>query len=125
VHEIGIANSILEAVRQETARVEAARHGAARVRRICVRIGTLAGVDADALRFGFEALTRDSDFADLELEIELCPRVHRCPACGTEFAVAEYEFRCPQCGEEKTQFVSGDQLELAYMEIDEHEPSAA
>jgi hydrogenase nickel incorporation protein HypA/HybF len=120
VHEIGIANSILEATRKE-----AARQGAARVHRVCVRIGTLAGVDADALRFGFEALTRDTDFAVLELEIELCPRVHRCPACSDEFAVADYEFRCPQCGEEKTQFVSGDQLELAYLEIDEHEPSAA
>jgi hydrogenase nickel incorporation protein HypA/HybF len=120
VHEIGIANSILEAVRQE-----AALHGATRVRRVCVRIGTLAGVDADALRFSFEALTRDTDFADLELEIELCPRKHRCPACGDEFVVADYEFCCPQCGEVKTQFVSGDQLELASMEIDEHEPSAA
>jgi hydrogenase nickel incorporation protein HypA/HybF len=120
VHEIGIANSILEAVREE-----AARHGAACVRSICVRIGTLAGVDADALRFGFDALTRDTDLAELELEIELCPRMHRCPACSAEFVVADYECCCPRCGEEKTQFVSGDQLELAYMEIDEHESSAA
>jgi hydrogenase nickel incorporation protein HypA/HybF len=120
MHEIGIANSILEAVLDE-----ATRRAAARVHRIGVRIGVLAGVDADALRFCFEALTRDTDLAALELEIELCPRIHHCPACGAEFAVVDYEFRCPQCEEEKTQFVSGDQLELAYMEIDEYEPSAA
>jgi hydrogenase nickel incorporation protein HypA/HybF len=120
VHEIGIANSILEAVREE-GRI----HAAARVRRVSVRIGALAGVDADALRFGFEALTRDTQFAALELEIQLCPRIHRCPACGVEFAVADYEFRCPQCGEEKTQFVSGDQLELASIEVEEHDSSAA
>jgi hydrogenase nickel incorporation protein HypA/HybF len=120
MHEIGIANSILEAARQE-----AARQAAVRVRRVCVRIGTLAGVDADALRFGFEALTRDTDLAELELEIELCPRINRCAACSAEFIVADYDFRCPQCGEGKTQFISGDQLELAYLEIDEHESSAA
>jgi hydrogenase nickel incorporation protein HypA/HybF len=120
VHEVGIANSILEAVREE-----AARHSAARVRSICVRIGTLTAVDADALRFCFEVLARNTEFASTELAIEICPRIHRCPACSAEFAVADYDFCCPQCGEEKTQFLSGDQLELAYLEIDEHEPSAA
>jgi hydrogenase nickel incorporation protein HypA/HybF len=124
MHEIGIANSILEAVR-----TEAAGHPGATPRKVAVRIGELAAVDADALRFGFEVLTRDTELESLELEIEICPRRHRC-WCGAEFNVTAYEVQCPQCGEGRTECIGGDELELAYLEMDErrmeeHEPSTA
>jgi hydrogenase nickel incorporation protein HypA/HybF len=115
MHEIGIANSILDAVR-----AEAALHPGGQFRKVAVRIGELAAVDADALRFAFEVLTRDTDFDSLELKIEICPRRQRC-GCGFEFDVTGYELQCPQCGEPRTKCISGDQLELAYLEIEEHE----
>ena len=120
MHEIGIANSILDAVR-----AEAARHPGAEPCKVAVRIGKLAAVDVDALRFGFEALTRGTDLESLELEIELCLRRQRCRGCAAEFGVTGYEFQCAQCGEERTECIGGDQLELAYLEMEEHEPSAA
>ncbi len=120
MHEIGIANSILDAVRSE-----AARYPQARPRRISVRIGELAAIDPDALAFCFTALTRDTGLESLKLVIERCPRRHRCPACCAEFDVAGYDFRCPQCGAENTEFLSGDQLELASMEVEEDEPGTA
>ena len=51
MHELGIANSLLEAVR-----TEAARHPGAVVRKVGVTVGELAGVDPEALAFGFEAI---------------------------------------------------------------------
>lgn len=120
MHELGIANSILEIVR-----TEAARHPGAEPQKVGVRIGELAAVDPDALRFCFEALTRETDVESLELAIEICQRKQRCPACGAEFNVKDFEFQCPQCGEERTEFVSGDQLEVAYLEMEKHEPSPA
>ena len=124
MHEIGIANSILDAVR-----TEAARHPGGQPRKVAVRIGELAAVDADALQFAFEVLTRGTDLDSLELEIKICPRRQRC-ACGFEFNVTGYELQCPQCGEQRTQCISGDQLELVYLEMgehemEEHEPSTA
>ena len=120
MHEIGIANAILEAVQSEMV-----RHSGALPRKIVLRIGELAALDPDSLRFCFEVLTRDTDLASLELEIELCRRRHRCPVCSAEFTVADHDCRCPQCGQEKTEFISGDQLELAYIEVEEHEPDTA
>lgn len=120
MHELGIANSILEATRAEMA-----LHATARPRQVTVRIGELAAVDPEALRFCFQALTRHTEFAQLELKIEVCPRKHRCPACGAEFIVADYDFRCKRCGEEKTDFISGDQLELASLEVEEYESNIA
>jgi hydrogenase nickel incorporation protein HypA/HybF len=120
MHEIGIANSILD-----TVRAQAARHPGADPRKVAVRIGELAAVDADALRFAFDVLTRNTDLGSLDLEIELCPRRQRCSACGAEFDVIGYKLRCPQCSGECTKCISGDQLELAYLEMEEHEPSTA
>lgn len=124
MHEIGIANSILDAVR-----TEAALHPGGEPRKVAVRIGELAAVEVDALRFAFEVLTRDTDLDSMELEIEICLRRQRC-ACGFEFDVTGYELHCPRCGEARTECIGGDQLELAYLEIEEremeeHEPSTA
>lgn len=120
MHEVGIANLILEATRSEMA-----LHTGARLRRVTARIGELAGVDPEALQFCFDALTRDTEFETLKLEIEVCPRKHLCPACGAEFIVADYDIRCNRCGEEKTQFMSGDQLELACLEMEQYESNSA
>jgi hydrogenase nickel incorporation protein HypA/HybF len=119
MHEMGIANSILEAVATEVR-----RHPGSRASKVGVRIGELAAIDADSLSFCFDALSRDTDLEGLQLEIEVCPRRHRCDPCGETFDVRDYEFACPKCGSLQTKFVSGDELELAYLEVEDHEPSA-
>jgi len=114
MHELGIANSVLEAVR-----IEAARHPGAQPVKVGVRVGELAGVNPDALTFSFEAITRGTEWERLALEVETCPRRHRCPACGADFRVADYDFTCPHCGAPHTEYAGGDELELAYLELEE------
>lgn len=65
MHEIGIAASVLDIVRKEVA----ARPGV-RAMTVGLRIGELAGVDPESLRFGFDALVKDSDLEPLGLEVE-------------------------------------------------------
>jgi len=114
MHELSIANSILDAVR-----AEAARRPGARLVKVGVRVGELSGVQPDALNFSFEALVRGSDLEPLALEIEACPRRQRCPECGQEFRAVDFDITCPGCGEERTRCISGDELDLAYIEIEE------
>jgi hydrogenase nickel incorporation protein HypA/HybF len=117
VHEMSIANSVLEAVRKE-----AARYPGSRPSRVGLRIGELAGIDCDSLRFCFEALVKDSDLEPLELAIEACPLQYRCRQCAQQFRVREYDLHCPACGSEAVDFVSGDELDMAYLEVGEDEP---
>ena len=72
MHELGIASSILECVE-----VEAKRHPDGRITKVGVKIGELAGVDRDALRFGFEVLVKDTEWEPLLLDalLEVCLRV--------------------------------------------------
>ena len=118
MHEMGIANSVLEAVRTEVA-----LHPGTYPCKVGVRIGEMAAIDQDALRFCFEAIIQDTDLAVLELAIEFCPRRHRCQVCGREFVVRDYDSRCPQCASLETTCIGGDELELAYLEVEEYEPS--
>ena len=115
MHEMGIACSILDAARQETE-----RHPGARLARIGVRVGAWSGVEPDSLRFCFEALAAEGgEPAPPVIEIENVPRQNRCPACEKVFAIEAYEIRCPGCGVETTLPVSGDELELAFIEVEE------
>jgi hydrogenase nickel incorporation protein HypA/HybF len=113
MHELSIANSILEAVRKERERLNGAR-----VTKVGVRIGELAGVDPDALSFGFEVLVKDTDLDPLALEIECIPRRQKCPACKHVFTVSHYEVDCPACGHKETRCIGGDELALAYLEVE-------
>ena len=119
MHELGIATAVLQEARQE-----AQRHPGARLRKIRLRVGELSGVNAEALRFGFEVLARESKLEPLQLEIENCPRRQRCRLCKLTFTVANYDLTCPGCGSAQTEFVSGDELEVASLELEEYEPSA-
>jgi hydrogenase nickel incorporation protein HypA/HybF len=114
MHELSIANSILEAVRKECERLNGAR-----VTKVGVRIGELAGVDPEALSFGFEVLVKDTDLEPLALEIESTSRRHECPHCKRVFTVVEYQVDCPACGSKETRCIGGDELELAYLEVEE------
>jgi hydrogenase nickel incorporation protein HypA/HybF len=116
MHEMGIANSILEGVVQELG-----RRAGSRAVKVCVRIGELAGVDPDALSFAFEALTLDTELAGLKLEVEYVPLCSRCRDCGNEFDVRNYEILCSDCGSMSTERISGDELEFKYLEIEDEE----
>ena len=119
MHELGIAQSVLEAVQAEAAKRKS------RAVKVGLRIGELSAIDPDALRFSLEALTAETQLAGLELEIELCPRRHRCRDCQAEFNVKDFVFDCPCCGSKSNDCVGGEELQFAYIELEEYEPSPA
>ena len=114
MHELSIAMSVLESLKGE-----AERRPGARFTKIGLRIGELAGIDRDALAFGFEALVKETEWQSLALDIESVPRRQRCPRCNLTFAVTDYEFTCPNCGELETICAGGDELDIAYLEMEE------
>jgi hydrogenase nickel incorporation protein HypA/HybF len=114
MHEIGIANAIIEA-----GQTEAARRAGSRLLRIGVRVGTLSGVDNDALRFAFTALTQGTDLDAVHFEIQTCLRRNRCLDCNLEFESGVYSEPCPGCASQRTKLVGGEELDLAYVEVEE------
>lgn len=114
MHEVGIAASVLDAVRIEVS----ARPGA-RATVVALRIGELAGVDPESLRFGFDALVKESDLEPLRLEVEYVPRAQHCLECDTRFNADRYTLTCPACGSLRSETVSGEELDIAWIELAE------
>jgi len=114
MHELGIAESILRRAGEESE-----RHGGLRVVKVGVRIGELSGVDPAALSFSFEALAKDTPLEGVVLEIDFRKRVQRCAACGREFETNMLFSACPDCGSEDTRCVAGDELDIAFVELEE------
>ncbi|MGD0922857.1 MAG: hydrogenase maturation nickel metallochaperone HypA [Terriglobia bacterium] len=114
MHELSIASAILEAVQGE-----AVRRPGARLLKVGLRVGELAGVEPEALSFCFDSLVRGTELEPLTLEIETRPRRQLCPECGRTFRVVDYSIVCPDCGAAGTRCIGGNELEMVYLELEE------
>ncbi len=115
MHELSIAQSIMETVLEEAGR----QAPSARVSVIGLRIGALSGILPDALEFGFDALKKGTPLAGCRLAMEEVPVTARCRACGRDFEVRELMFACPHCSSSSIDVVQGQELDIAYIEVDD------
>jgi hydrogenase nickel incorporation protein HypA/HybF len=115
MHELSIAITLVEQAQQV-----ARRHGDVTVSVVRVRVGELAGVVPDALRFSF-GLARAGTAADAALlVVEDVPALARCEPCERTFPVGTPPFFwCPRCDTPTSGVVSGRELELTAVELSE------
>lgn len=142
MHELSIVAAVLDQLSELKQ-----QHAGSRFTKVGLRVGELAGVDVDCLRFGFECSVKETEWESLVLEIEQVSRRQRCPRCNTEFTAREAkgsqagEFgvenwpaaylaampftACPKCGEAVTITVAGEELQIAYVETESSEAESS
>lgn len=113
MHELSIAQSIVDSAREH-----AAQQGSRRVVRVGVRIGDISGVNADALEFCFGLTAQDTELEGATLDLERIPVRYRCEGCSTEFPAVDFTTTCPACASGKTRMIAGDELALSYLELE-------
>ena len=119
MHELSLAESLIEQVERA---VEAA--GGGRVTALQLSVGALAGVDADALRFGFDVATRGTRLEGAALEIALLPVIIHCPICDADVELPDIQhFRCPRCGTPSLDVRQGRELTIETVEVLDEAPS--
>ncbi len=97
---------------------QAREHGARQVHRVVLRIGALAGVEPEALRFAFDVVGRGTAAEGAALDVEAVAARARCADCSAEFGVdGGAIFTCPQCGQFCGELRQGRELELARIEM--------
>jgi hydrogenase nickel incorporation protein HypA/HybF len=115
MHELSIATSIVETVRELVAGA-----GGGEVRRVTLRIGRLAAVHEDALRFSFDIVREGTPLAAAELAVIDVPVSIWCPTCGTEVELPGVQsFACPVCGTRSGDIRTGRELDLESIELAE------
>lgn len=112
MHELSLMQGLGERVL-----AVAAREGAERVLAIRLRIGSLAGVDPEALRFAAEVVLAGTLAEGAALAIEEVGATWWCEACGVSFSGGDGGCECLQCGTLSTQFVRGRELDLVSVDL--------
>lgn len=117
MHELSVAGAVVDT---------AIAHAAGRpVSVVTVRAGHLRQVVPRSLRFYFDIVARDTVVQGARLELEIVPGRLGCRACAHEWDVDSPAFRCPRCGGGDVTVLSGDELEVESIEVEEPTPCTA
>lgn len=107
MHEVSIAEGILDVV-ERTARA----NDIAAVGSIRVAVGELAGVDIPSLMFAWESVRKGSVAATAELVLDRPPGRAWCMTCGKDVPLKRYGDPCPTCGSYQLMATGGTELRV-------------
>lgn len=117
MHELSIAYNLVE-----IADTAARNAGAVRVKAVHLRLGAMAGVVEDALRFGFPVAAAGTLVAGAELCIAPVAVQVFCAQCDAPRTLAApFVFRCPVCGQPVVKLLQGREIQVESIEIEERE----
>ena len=117
MHEMGIALQIVEIA---TASLPSDL-GQARVAAVNLKIGRLAAVVPDSLRFCFEVAIKDTPLEGAKLAIEELPVVAKCNDCDAQWTIEQPVFVCKKCHGGSLEILSGRELDIESIEVVEEE----
>jgi len=115
MHEMGIATEIVRIAIESIP----ADMTAPRVVRINLKVGQLAAVVPDSLRFCFDIAAKESPVDGAELNIKEVAVSARCRSCQHRWQVAEPVFICPECNGDTIEMLSGRELDIESIELAE------
>ena len=114
MHELSIAQSIMDIVIREAEKVNARK-----VLGVSLKIGELTGVVHDSLTFCFEVLSKSTIAEHAHITIESVPTKGHCPQCKCDFAITDNHYRCNTCGNTHIDLISGRELQINHLDIDD------
>lgn len=110
MHELGITQTIVAIVAEHAK--------GAKVQRVSLEIGKLSAIMPDAVRFCFDVCSKGTVLEEAKLEIIEIPGLARCRQCGAEVPL-EQPFGICTCGSVELDLITGQELKIKEMEIEE------
>lgn len=107
MHEMSLAGGILKVIDDA-----AAREPFARVQKLTLAAGALAGVEVRALRFALETMAPGTRLEGAEIVIDEPPGQAWCMTCGDTVSIAARGDACPRCGGYQLQATGGTELKV-------------
>ena len=108
MHELALMGRVVAAME--------ARVRPARVARVRIQIGRLAGVLPEAVQFCFAICTRGTALDGAALEIDEVHGRGHCRRCGADVAMETFVDPCP-CGSLEIDVVGGRELRIETVEV--------
>jgi hydrogenase nickel incorporation protein HypA/HybF len=104
MHEFGLAEGVLDAVRRRAA--------GRKVAAIRVRFGVRHAVDEESLGQAFGMLAEGTEAAGAAVELVTVPARITCPGCGFTGETTDLLAACPRCSADDLAVTGGDEMVL-------------
>jgi hydrogenase nickel incorporation protein HypA/HybF len=114
MHELSIAESIVDIVHQYVAPERLCD-----VRSVSVKVGTFSGVVPDSLEFSYQAINAGTPLERSFLSLERIPFVVLCRNCQWQSESEDGVVLCPKCSSYNTEILSGSELQVKDIELDD------
>ncbi|MFA6456233.1 MAG: hydrogenase maturation nickel metallochaperone HypA [Bacteroidota bacterium] len=114
MHELSIAESIIDIIHQYVATERLCT-----VRSVTVKVGTFSGVVSDSLEFSYQAIIAGTPLDQSRLSIEQIPFVIECTECSQQSYNEPGMMQCTSCGSVRTKILSGKELQVKDIELDD------
>ncbi|MBU2552969.1 MAG: hydrogenase maturation nickel metallochaperone HypA [Bacteroidetes bacterium] len=107
MHEFSIAVSIVE-----LSEIEARAVKATAISRLVLEIGTMAGIEFEALDTALDAAKQHTMLHNAEIVVEKVQAMTTCDDCGHKFEINDFLSPCPQCGGYYNEVFCGKELKI-------------
>lgn len=112
MHELSIAMGIVRIAEKETAKVNAQK-----VEQIELEIGTLAGIEFDALDFVWPSAVKDTILENALKKVTIINGKAKCNDCNVVFKLDNMYDACPNCKGYIKTIVKGKELVVKSLEV--------
>ena len=112
MHELSIVMGILKIAETETEKA-----GAKQVDLIELEIGTLAGVELEALDFVWSGAVKDTILENAKRKIDLINGKGQCMECDRIFPLEHVYDPCPNCQNYLKGIIQGKELRIKALEV--------
>ena len=107
MHELSIVMGIIDVAKNELDKAKLSK-----VETIELDIGTLSGIEFEALDFAWEMAINDTVLEGAERKINKIQAQAKCVSCGHVFNTSSVFDQCPKCNELFTEILSGKELKI-------------
>lgn len=112
MHELSIVMSIISIAQEQ-----AEKANASVIEEIELEIGTLSGIEIQALEFAWQQGCKNTILQQANKKINIIPARAKCSDCNTEFDIQNYYDACPVCGEHLLTILQGKELRVKSLVI--------
>jgi len=112
MHEMSLCEDVIQLIEQQ-----AREQHFIKVTTVWLEIGSLAGVEIEAMRFSFDVIARDTIADAAKLEIIHIQGRAACPICKHQTRVSTRFDICPECEHYPLDILTGEEMRIKELEV--------
>ncbi len=113
MHEMSIVANIVDIAENEAKKADAKV-----ITELEMDIGTVSGIELDALNFAFDCIKPKTMLKNAEIKINIIQAKSLCEDCGCQFETDNVYTLCSECGSYKTNIIQGKEMKIKSILVD-------